>query len=346
MIKNKDTAQSAIVHVARKNHFHPVRDWLIKLEWDGNGRVDTWLTTYLGAEDNDYNRNIGRWFLISMVARVFKPGCKVDYTPIFVGATGSEKSTACATLGGEWFSDDLPDIHDKDAKLHLRGKWLVEVADLTAFQRGHESQVKAYLTRLVDRYRPPYGRNDINQPRQTVFIGTTDKSTGIFTDEEGNRRYWPVAVKMVGEIDLKKLSEDRNQIFAEAYTMFKEGAKWWPEKKFEAEVIVPKQEAQRKISVTDERVAKVLETMADGVTLTEVAMKLATRIIKRTSSFGMETQTITEPTEADLRAPEGTLPGAMRKAGWYPMIQRVDGVPKRFWKRLPLVKPKDTDIPY
>jgi predicted P-loop ATPase len=344
-INSKDIAQAAIVHVAKKNHFHPVRDWLKSLTWDGNGRVDYWLIDYLGAEDTPYNRSVGRWFLISMIARVFKPGCKADYTLMFVGTTGSEKSGACAVLGGEWFSDDLPDIHDKDAKLHLRGKWLVEVADLTAFQRGHESQVKAYLTRRVDRYRPPYGRNDIVQPRQTVFIGTTDKSTGIFTDEEGNRRYWPVAVNAVGEINLKALGAARDQILAEAYQLYLKDEPWWPPREFEAEVIVPEQESRRKISMTDERVAKLLETMDDGVTLPEVAKKLATREVLR-SGWGTVVTDSIAPSEADLRALENRLPGAMRKAGWYPMLQRVGGKVTRFWKRLPLVKPKGSNIPF
>jgi predicted P-loop ATPase len=148
----------AIDQSAAERPFHPIRQYLDGLVWDGKSRLSSWLSMYCGAESTPYHQCIGGLFFISMVARVSEPGCQCDYMLILEGAQGVLKSTVCKILGGEFFRDHLPDVTLKDASQHLRGKWLIEIAEMHAMSRAEAAQLKAFITRTTERYRPSYGR--------------------------------------------------------------------------------------------------------------------------------------------------------------------------------------------
>jgi hypothetical protein len=182
----------AVGAVARELRIHPVRDWLATLTWDGTPRIDTWTSAYLGAEPTAFHHTIGALWLISAVARIYRPGVKVDHMLILEGPQGARKSTAIKVLAGEeWFTDELPELGSKDAALHMQGVWIVEIAELDAIGRAEVSRIKAFLTRTTDRFRPPYGRYTVEVPRQCVFAGTVNPDTYL-RDETGNRRFWPL----------------------------------------------------------------------------------------------------------------------------------------------------------
>lgn len=215
--------EAAVEAVAHEHPRHRVRSYLNGLKWDGSPRVATWLSYYLGVESSEYVQAVGQCFLIGAVARVLKPGCKVDTMLILEGRQGAGKSTALSILGGEWFSDEIGDFGSKDAAMQARAAWILEIGELDAMSKAEATRTKAFLSRSTDKFRPPYGRRVIEAPRQCVFAGTTN-GEAYLKDETGGRRFWPVRVV---HTDLDALRQDRDQLWAEAVHLFRSGAHWW-----------------------------------------------------------------------------------------------------------------------
>ena len=280
----RDTVRSAIGIRAHKCKVNPIRDYLTGLEWDGKPRVSGLFKDYFqSSSDPTYTGAIGRMFLVSMVARILEPGCKVDHLPIIEGEQGVLKSTACEILGGEYFSDHLPDIRSKDASQHLKGKWLIEVSEMHAMDHASSERLKAFITRNEERYRPSYGRQDVLEKRTTVFIGTTNRSVYL-RDETGGRRFWPLKS---GVIKLEDLKRDRDQLFAEAVKMYHDKVPWWPERDFEKQHIAPQQASRYESDIWEEAISVYLQRH-DRVTVTQVAreaVKLQNEKISRSDQL-------------------------------------------------------------
>lgn len=264
----RETVFWAVDHVARQRTVNPLLDFMDALEWDGVPRLDDWLSYYLGAEATEYTRAIGRMFLVSLVARARRPGCQVDYMLVLEGEQGEQKSTACRILAGdEYFSDNLPDLHRPGISQHLRGKWLIEVSELSAMSKADTELLKAFITRREERYRPPYGRAEVFEPRHCCFVGTTNKECYLH-DETGARRFWPVKC---GAIDIKALTQDRDQLLAEAVHAYRLGEHWWPDRDFEREHIQPEQEKRFDVDAWEDPIARWLKGQI-YVTLGDVAV--------------------------------------------------------------------------
>lgn len=247
----KDTTHQAVDLIASEHSFHPVREYLKSLVWDGERRLQGWLNAYLGVEHNDYSSRIGIMFMVAMVARIFEPGCQADYMLVLEGDQGIGKSSACHILADEWFSDNLPDLAKADPvrlAMHLRGKWLIEIAELSSFSTAETSTLKEFITTAEERYIPKYGRREVYEPRQCLFIGTTNQSVYL-KDETGARRFWPLKC---GIISLQALANDRKQLFAEAVHLHHAGYPRFPDKEFEEKFIRPEQEKRFEADIWQE----------------------------------------------------------------------------------------------
>jgi len=257
-----DLTAQAVRAVAELNRYHPVKDWLESLHHDGKPRLDTWLTRYLGVDASPYSRAVGRAFLIVMVARTMRPGCKHDHVLVLGGAQGIGKSTACHILGGDYAGDNMPSIRDgaKEAGLYLKGHWLVELAELAPSRKAEAEDLKAFLTRDTDEIRAPYARRADIVPRQCVFVGTTNE-TAFLRDASGGRRFWPVTCGAT--IKTAALAEDREQLFAEAVAAFRAGEAWHLPPDLERQAAV-EQEAAREEHPWEQPIRRILDGLTEG----------------------------------------------------------------------------------
>lgn len=193
-LMSKQKAMDAVVTVSMRNRRNTVAEWLDSLEWDGQERMSTLLSVFLGCDPSDYNMAVIRLFMLGAVARAYKPGTKFDYMPVLVGAQGLGKSMFLRMLGhnSAWYCDNLNTIEGDAAAEKLRGMWIVEMAELLATKRSRDVEaIKAFITSTVDTIRPKYARETEQRPRGCVFAGTTNDAQ-FLTDTTGNRRFLPV----------------------------------------------------------------------------------------------------------------------------------------------------------
>lgn len=223
-IHHSGKTKDAIISVAMQNAYHPVRDYLNKISWDGHKRLEKLFIKYLGVEDTEVNRTTTKKALTAGIARVMEPGCKFDYMLTLYGPQGVGKSALLKKLGGAWFSDSLVSVTGKEAYEALQGVWLMEMAELAATRKAEVEAIKHFISKQVDRFRVAYGHYIEDFPRQCIFIGTTNK-VDFLRDETGGRRFWPMTVNPERvEVNWSKLTKDEiDQIWAEAKYYYEQG---------------------------------------------------------------------------------------------------------------------------
>jgi len=280
----KDKVIDAVETVAKETVISPIRHYLEDLEtrikWHPSthsAKLHRLFQDYFGTiedagvpgADPKYLSTVGQKFMISAVARALRPGCKVDTMLVLEGDQGAGKSSAARILAGvEYFSDNLPTMGTKDASDHVRGKWIIEVGELSAMQKSEIETTKAFISRQEEKFRPAYNRKEITYPRRCVFIGTTNQRAYL-RDETGNRRFWPV---QVGKINLAALQRDRDLLWAEAVYWYKAGVKWYLSAEEEA---MAKEVQSDRVSedIWQEQLSIALEGIKE-ISLTEAAKEL------------------------------------------------------------------------
>jgi len=266
----KQAVWDGIFLVATNYSFHPVNDYLTSLNWDGVPRIEDFFSDYFGTEKSNYTSMVAKVLFLSAVARIFQPGCKSDYVPILEGAQGIGKSSVIRHLlpNPNYFSDTPFDIGSKDAYLAMRGKWIVELAELDSMNKADADRAKAFFSSSVDTYREPYGKNVVDTPRQCVFIGTVNKDTYL-KDETGNRRYLPIRCN---SIDVQGVIKARDQLWAEAVYRLNRGEQWWPDNSL-ADEMKEHQEARYDQDVWQSTIESFVCIHSGGVTMEDITSR-------------------------------------------------------------------------
>lgn len=333
---SKAALEEAMQTVANTRPFHPIRDMLVGLQWDGRPRLDRWLIHVLGEKPDtlrpalaEYLRLVGRFWILGMVYRVMEPGCKFDYCPVLEGSGGLRKSTLVEVLcGSQYFSDTPFEVgRGKEAQEQVQGLWLYEIAELTHFSKSEVGAIKAFISAKVDRYRVAYGTTVESFPRQCVLVGTTNEDTYL-RDRTGNRRFWPVPVRQ--QINTEWVAKYRAQLLAEAFVLYQQGAVYTPTADEEERLFKPMQESRLVETAVESELLHVLtrepgngtlaqsvNNLTDFVTMAQLTLALGVDAAKSTA--GLQSQ----------------ISGWLKHEGWERVKKQQNGV--RAWG---FVRPK------
>ena len=268
----KEMVYDSIIKVAKENKYDSAIEWITSLKWDGTKRLDSWLHNVYGAPDDVYHRAVGTNWLKGLVKRLVNPGCKFDFVLVLEGPQGVKKSTSLAVLGGEWHTETTMSTDSKDFFMQFQGKSIIEFSEGETLSRTEVKRMKAIITMQYDRFRVPYERATMDFPRRCVFAMTTNQDEYL-KDETGNRRWLPIKV-LLPQADIEWLTQNRSQLYAEAYhriTTLRETVYEFPEEETQRE-----QNARR---ITDPNADLIFEwyyttltktQREDGITINQV----------------------------------------------------------------------------
>lgn len=230
-IDQEKKLQAALDIAANENQYHPIREYLLTLQWDGTERIRHALSKYLGTEESEYTTEALKLFLLGAINRVFDPGCKFEFMLCLVGGQGAGKSSffRLLALKDDWFSDDLKKIDDENVYRKIKGHWIIEMSEMlaTANARSIEN-IKSFLSRQKETYKVPYEVHPEDRPRQCVFAGTSNTLDFLPLDRSGNRRFLPVLVNP-GRAETHILADEDasreyiRQMWAEAMVIYHNG---------------------------------------------------------------------------------------------------------------------------
>lgn len=312
----KDMLSASFLADAYQRPFDPVKEYLDSLSWDEIPRVKLWLADAFGADESDYTDAAGRSWLISAVARTYRPGCQADHMMVLQGDQGLGKSQSMLALASDWGAELSFDSDPKDLNLSVHGPWIIEWSDLAGMSRKETAALKAFISRKIDYFRPPYGRSMQDFPRRCVFAGSTNETTYL-TDSTGGRRYWPIKVS---KADPSRVADIRDQLWAEAVQLYLAGDKWWLDGELAAEATT-RQEAVQVEDVWDDVVASWLATRPDSGGFRTTAELISDALQLPASAQGSGTAR--------------RLSAVMKRLGWEASNERFGGRRQRGYRQVP-----------
>ena len=218
----KETIRTAVTGYAKKHKRNEVRDWVDGLKHDGVDRIGRYFHTYYGSPLNGYTVKAGMNFWISLIARIYLPGCKVDNMIVLEGSQGNGKTESLKALGGDWYVEINEPVQNKDFFAIFTGKLIIEIAELDSFSKADVTRIKQVISCASDTYRTPYEARPQDHPRRSIFVGSTNEDAYL-RDVTGARRFWPVETT---KIKVDEVARDREQLFAQAKILFDEGNEW------------------------------------------------------------------------------------------------------------------------
>jgi hypothetical protein len=302
---SKSAVEDALGVFVAQHPRHEVQDWIATLTWDTTPRIASCLSQLFGAPATPYIAAASRNFWLSLMARVYRPGCQMDHMLVLEGPQGQGKTSALRILGGPWYLSMSESVMQKDFFQALPGHLIVEIAELDSFHRAELTRIKQVISTASDSFRPAYGRHTQTAARQCLFVGTTNEEHYL-RDMTGGRRFWPVPC---GQIDCPALLAQREQLFAEAAETFRRGVTWW-EMPGEA---AQEQEARREADAWEAPIHEFL-LLKEDVSLTELL-----------------TEAVQVPLgQIDVRH-QRRVGAILRKLGWTAMtIRRGEAVLRRW----------------
>ena len=307
--------EDAVSLVAGETKKDVLVDYLNDLEWDGVPRVRTWLERAYGVTLDPYFEAVGKVWILGMVARAMRPGCKMDDMPILEGPQGIRKSQSIQVLAGaEWFADLEYVPNDKDFILQIQGRWLVEISELQGFNKAEANGIKGFLSRQTDPVRRPYGRIVEDLGRRCVLVGTTNNHEYL-RDATGGRRFWPVPVQRV---DLDWIRDNRDQLFAEGVALYKAGEPWWvedPDVKASAREI-QESRTQEDTWTTPIKSWLIGQSESVGITTAEILAKA-----------------LDIPADRQKQPEQNRVHNIMTALGWAKKQETLHGTRGRFWRK-------------
>jgi len=307
------TVQMAVLQVAFHDQRNSFQDYVRGIKWDGTERLMDWVVDCLGAQGTDHHRAAGMNWFISMVARGFDPGCKADHMIVLEGKSGRGKSQTLEILGGlgdpagnDWFAAVSTEFGSPKFIEQIQGKILVEIPDMSGFEKGLFMKIIGDLAKRVDPYRVPWDKYSSDHPRRGVFAGTSENSNYLAVPD-GRRRYWPI---VCGEINADLVREYRDQLFAEALVEYTNGAKWHE---------MPESTKQEQLDRVDDDpwTERVQNYLVPTVKYSSSELLTACEVRIENQSDGLKRR----------------ITKIMTKLGWEQKVDKIDGVSVKRWRK-------------